>query len=94
MNATTVLALLDFFGWKKAIVLTEPHTQIEVSELNCTATFTHSSLSLNLFDSVYTQVNLVILIEIRIKLLQIESGSHTNCFSFDRGTSVNRAYDD
>jgi hypothetical protein len=30
MSPATVLALLDFFGWKKAIVLTEPHTQIEV----------------------------------------------------------------
>ena len=31
MNPATVLALLDFFGWKEAIVLTEPHTQIEVN---------------------------------------------------------------
>ena len=33
MSPATVLALLDFFGWKEAIVLTEPQTQIEVRKL-------------------------------------------------------------
>ena len=32
MSPVTVLTLLDFFGWKKAVVLTEPHTQIEVNK--------------------------------------------------------------
>ena len=34
MSPATVQTLLDFFGWRKAIVLTEPHTQIEVQNTN------------------------------------------------------------
>ena len=31
MRPTTVLALLEFYGWRKAVVLTEQNTQLEVN---------------------------------------------------------------
>lgn len=39
MRPTTVLALLEFYGWRKAIILTERNTQLEVDSIVCVADF-------------------------------------------------------
>lgn len=82
MMPTTVRTLLDFYGWKKAIVLTEQHTQIEVANpasFSSIITLKDDSLILR-----HCQAAIKALEIIRLHVAQRQIGrlyTHTCCMS-------------